>query len=69
MQDYRYVQIEELEKKIEEARTLLTDPAMAELAQEEITSLEGQKQLLLDSIKQSQENNQSDDLDLSLIHI
>jgi peptide chain release factor 1 len=63
MQDYRYVQIEELEKKIEEARTLLADPAMAELAQEEITSLEGQKQLLLDSIKQSQENNQSDDLD------
>jgi len=66
MQDYRYVQIEELEKKIEEARTLLTDPAMAELAQEEITSLEGQKQLLLDSIKQSQENNQSDDLDVIL---
>jgi len=63
MQDYRYIQIEELEQQIEEARSLLVDPAMAELAQEEITSLEGQKQLLLDSIKQSQQNNQSDDLD------
>lgn len=63
MQDYRYVQIEELDKKIEEARTLLQDPAMAELAQEEISMLEVQKQSLLDSIKQSNENNQHDDLD------
>lgn len=63
MQDYRYVQIEELDKKIEEVRTLLQDPAMAELAQEEISMLEVQKQSLLDSIKQSNENNQHDDLD------
>lgn len=63
MNDYRYVQIEELDKKIEEARTLLTDPSMAELAQEEISDLETQKQSLLDSIKQSEENNQNDDLD------
>jgi peptide chain release factor 1 len=63
MQDYRYVQIEELDKKIEETRALLLDPAMAELAQEEISALEVQKQSLLDSIKHSQENNQNDDLD------
>ncbi len=63
MQDYRYVQIEELEKKIEEARTLLSDPTMTELAQEEISELEVQKQSLLESIKQSQENSQNDDLD------
>lgn len=63
MQDYRYVQIEELEKKIEETRSLLNDPAMSELAQEEISSLELQKESLLDSIKQSQENSQNDDLD------
>jgi len=63
MQDYRYVQIEELDKKIEESRILLADMDMAELAKEEIESLEAEKQLLLDGIKQSEKNNHNDDLD------
>lgn len=53
MNDYRYTQIEELDKQIEETKKLLADPAMAELAQEEITSLEQQKQELQEGIEAS----------------
>lgn len=55
MNDYRYTQIEELEKKIEDTKLLLADPAMAELAKEEIVQLENEKQALEESIKSSQE--------------
>lgn len=41
----------------------MTDPALQELAQEELSSLNLQKQALEDSLKQSQENAKSDDLD------
>ena len=63
MNDYRYVQLEELAKKIAETESLMTDPALQELAQEELSSLNLQKQALEDSLKQSQENAKSDDLD------
>lgn len=53
MDDYRYIQIQQLEQKIEEARQLLADPAMAELAQLEINDLEAQKKAIEDSINQS----------------
>lgn len=53
MNDYRYTQIEELEKQIEETKKLLADSSMAELAQEEITTLEKQKQELQESIDAS----------------
>lgn len=43
MNDYRYTQLEELEQKIQETKSLLGDPAMAELAKEEIAELERQK--------------------------
>lgn len=53
MNDYRYKQIEELEQQIDEAKKLLDDPSMAELAQEELHSLEEQKQALEEGINAS----------------
>jgi peptide chain release factor 1 len=43
MQDYRQIQLDELDKKIEETKTLLADPSLAEMAKMEITELEKQK--------------------------
>lgn len=57
MNDYRYTQIEELDKQIEETKKLLDDPTMAELAQEEIASLEAQKQEIQESIDASNKKN------------
>ena len=53
MNDYRYTQIQELEQKIEETRVLLSDPAMAELAKDEIQELEKQKAEIETSINNS----------------
>lgn len=47
--DYLKPQIEEIDKKISEARDLSDDPAMAEMATEEIKKLEGQKRVLIES--------------------
>jgi peptide chain release factor 1 len=47
MDDYRQVQIADLDRKIEETKTLLEDPEMAELAKSEIDNLEAQKQEIL----------------------
>lgn len=58
MNDYRYTQIEELEKQIEEAKLLLEDPSMVELAQQEVETLEAQKKDLEDSIAASNSKNQ-----------
>lgn len=58
MNDYRYTQLEQLIRQIEETRALLDDPAMAELAQEEITELEKQRQELEESIKASTTKNE-----------
>ena len=57
MSDYRYTQIQELEKQIQETQLLLEDPSMAELAKEEIKTLEQQKQEIEESIKSSNEKN------------
>ena len=43
MEDYRQIQINELNKKIEETKTLLSDPGLAEMAKIEIENLEQQK--------------------------
>lgn len=43
MQDYRQIQLSELDKKIEETKTLLLDPSLAEMAKAEIEDLEKQK--------------------------
>lgn len=53
MNDYRYTQIEELEKQIEETKKLLDDPSMAELAKEEIANLEAQIAELQEGIQAS----------------
>jgi peptide chain release factor 1 len=60
MNDYRLVQIQELEQKIEETKSLLSDPTLATLAQEEITDLEMQKKELEESISASQSEPVSD---------
>ena len=41
--DYREIQLQELDKKIEETKTLLSDPSLAEMAKTEIEELEKQK--------------------------
>jgi peptide chain release factor 1 len=53
MDDYRYTQITELEKKIEETKLLMEDPQMADLAAVEITQLEDEKKQLEESIAES----------------
>jgi len=55
MNDYRYTQLEELERKIQETKSLLEDPSMSELAQEEIAQLEEEKKALLEGIESSKE--------------
>jgi peptide chain release factor 1 len=62
MYDYRQTQLEELRKLIEETKELLSDASLAELATQELTTLESQKQELEESLTQSQENGE-DNLD------
>ena len=62
MNDYRYVQLEELEKKIAETRDLLSDPAFSELATEELKELEAQKKAIEDSFGAANDKSE-DDLD------
>ncbi|PIY94591.1 MAG: peptide chain release factor 1 [Candidatus Levybacteria bacterium CG_4_10_14_0_8_um_filter_35_23] len=50
MEDYRLIQLQELEQKITETKLLLEDSEMAELAKQEITTLEGQKKVLEESL-------------------
>lgn len=57
MNDYRFTQIEELERKIQETKLLLEDPTMAELAKEEIQDLEKQKKELEESLAASNTKN------------
>src|SRR3989344_1310249 len=54
MDDYRKIQIQEIDKKITETRSLLSDPSLRELAQKEIDELEMQKKALEESIKSTQ---------------
>ncbi len=58
--DYRQVQIDDLNKKIEETKSLLSDPALAELAQKEITDLEAQKTEIEASFKEERANDSLD---------
>lgn len=64
MQDYRLVQLEELQRKIDETNSLLQeDPSMAELVKEELEALTVQKEAIEESLKHSQQQQSSDDLD------
>ena len=60
MSDYRLVQLQELQDKIDEAKALLVDPAMAELANDEIQDLEEQKKVIEESISNSNLKNEED---------
>lgn len=62
MTDYRHTQLQEIEKKIEEAKTLLTDPSLSILANQEIAALEKQKKALEESLNASKTSSE-DDLD------
>lgn len=57
MDDYRKVQIEELLRKIEETKLLLSDPSMASLAAQEIKELEAAKKALENEVFQSEESD------------
>ncbi|HKC15034.1 MAG TPA: PCRF domain-containing protein [Patescibacteria group bacterium] len=57
--DYRQVQIDDLDKKIEETKSLLSDPSLANMAQKEIEELEKQKNDILQTLK----SDSSDSLD------
>ncbi len=67
MNDYRLVQIAELEKKIEEATELLADPSLTLLAQQEIEELEKQKQAIQDTfVKPTQTEDTLDERNILL---
>jgi len=61
MDDYRQVQINDLDKKIEETKLLLNDPEMAELAKSEIDNLEQQKLEILKTYENTSVEENSDD--------
>ncbi|MBU2632541.1 PCRF domain-containing protein [Patescibacteria group bacterium] len=63
MDDYRLVQIQDLENKIQEAKTLLSDPEVTELAKAELVELENQKKALEDSMSSSNSSSSEDTLD------
>ncbi|MEX2007473.1 MAG: peptide chain release factor-like protein [Candidatus Levyibacteriota bacterium] len=54
MDDYRKVQLAEINKKIEEVKTLLSDPLLGSLAREELGELEIQKKKLEEELAASQ---------------
>ncbi|MBI2033291.1 MAG: PCRF domain-containing protein [Candidatus Levybacteria bacterium] len=59
MNDYRLVQIQELDKKIEETKKLLEDPQLKELAHAEITTLEEQKKQIEEGMMTHEEPTES----------
>jgi peptide chain release factor 1 len=61
MDDYRQVQLNDLDKKIEETKTLLLDPEMAELAGQEIDNLQQQKLDILKTYENAKAEVDSDD--------
>ncbi len=60
MEDYRLVQIQDLERKIEETKSLLEDPSLSEMAKTEIEELERQKQDILTSMEEKEESGGDD---------
>lgn len=60
MSDYRLIQLQELEQKIEETKLLANDPSMVELVSQELHDLENQKKALEEALQTSnasQENS------------
>ena len=64
MNDYRLVQLQEIEQKIEETTRLMADdPAMAELAEQELASLQEQKRAIEASLQSASRRTQTDETD------
>lgn len=63
MEDYRQIQINELDKKIEETKLLLSDTQLAEMAKEEIKNLEQQKLDILATYQTENKEPSSESLD------
>lgn len=63
MDDYRLVQIAQLDQQIEETKQLLTDSQLKELAEKELAELKEQKQALEDSLSASSESTSEESLD------
>lgn len=61
MQDYREIQIADLDRKINETRQLMEDPSFAEMAQQEIQDLEQQKQDILATMQPDEEGSDLDE--------
>ena len=57
--DYLKEQINHINKRIEEVKSLLDDPEIAELAKEEIAELEKQKEALQSSVVSPQSSGNS----------
>lgn len=66
MEDYRLVQIAELDRKIEETRALLEDADLSEMAKLEIQDLEQQKQAILDTMQPEEESSDLDERNVIL---
>jgi len=62
MEDYRLIQLQELDNKIEETKTLLSDPSLIEMAKAEIEDLEKQK-AEIEATFQSNTDETNDSLD------
>jgi len=60
--DYRQIQLQELDKKIEETKILLSDPSLIEMAKKEIEDLEEQK-AKIEATFQTKTEDVSDSLD------
>lgn len=67
MDDYRYIQIQEIEKKITETQSLLVDPELAPLAQKEIDGLLEQKRALEESLAGQNDASENDLDDRNII--
>lgn len=60
MEDYRFIQIKEIEKKIEETKLLLNDPDLADMAKKEISELELQKKAIEETLNEKEEEESFD---------
>lgn len=60
MTDYRLIQIAELEQKIEETKSLLSDPSLVEMATQEIADLEAQKKAIAETMQPEVDDTGSD---------
>lgn len=66
MEDYRLVQIAEIEKKIEETRALLGDSELGLMAQEDIKRLEEEKAQILATMQPEEEGSDLDERNVIL---